>query len=56
MSAVSVLVIDCTTIGAPPPTATPPTCTATVLCRIGGVVLIRWDRLNDLAKDPKVPH
>ncbi len=31
MSAVSVLVIDCTTIGAPPPTMTPPTSTATVL-------------------------
>ncbi len=29
--AVSVLVIDCTTIGAPPPTMTPPTLTATVL-------------------------
>ena len=29
-SAVSVLVIDCTTIGAPPPTMTPPTSTATV--------------------------
>src|SRR5690606_14935953 len=32
-SAVSVLVIDCTTIGAPPPTVTPPTSTATVLRR-----------------------
>ena len=30
-SAVSVLVIDCTTIGAPPPTITPPTSTATDL-------------------------
>jgi hypothetical protein len=30
-SAVSVLVIDCTTIGAPPPTVTPPTSTAMVL-------------------------
>ena len=30
-SAVSVLVIDCTTMGAPPPTMTPPTSTATVL-------------------------
>ena len=30
-SAVSVLVIDCTTIGAPPPTMTPPTSTATDL-------------------------
>src|ERR1700712_5755272 len=32
-SAVSVLVIDCTTIGAPPPTATLPTMTWVVLCR-----------------------
>src|SRR5689334_6446613 len=32
-SAVSVLVIDCTTIGAPPPTATLPTITCVVLCR-----------------------
>ncbi len=30
-SAVSVLVIDCTTIGAPPPTMTPPTSTVAVL-------------------------
>jgi hypothetical protein len=33
-SAVSVLVIDCTTTGALPPTATPPTCTCRV-CRRG---------------------
>ena len=32
-SAVSVLVMDCTTIGAPPPTSTPPTSTATDRCR-----------------------
>src|SRR5882724_5795226 len=32
-SAVSVLVIDCTTIGAPPPTATLPTITCVVVCR-----------------------
>jgi hypothetical protein len=32
-SAVSVFVIDCTTTGAPPPTITPPTSTATVLWR-----------------------
>jgi hypothetical protein len=31
--AVSVLVMDCTTIGAPPPTTTPATSTATVACR-----------------------
>src|ERR1700692_4465184 len=32
ISAVSVLVIDCTTTGAPPPTVTFPTFTATVRC------------------------
>jgi hypothetical protein len=31
-STVSVIVIDCTTIGAPPPTWTCPTFTPTVLC------------------------
>ena len=36
ISAVSVLVIDCTTIGAPPPTATWPTLTWVVLCRALG--------------------
>src|SRR5215475_3683446 len=35
-SAVSVLVIDCTTIGALPPTATLPTITCVVLCRGSG--------------------
>src|SRR5262249_17025701 len=38
-SAVSVLVIDCTTIGAPPPTVTPPTSTATVLCLCTSVLI-----------------
>jgi hypothetical protein len=33
-SAVSVLVIDCTTMELPPPTMTPPTSTAAVLCRL----------------------
>src|SRR5512146_1871551 len=33
ISAVSVLVMDCTTIGAPPPTATLPTMTCVVWCR-----------------------
>src|SRR5712692_1215674 len=33
-SAVSVLVMDCTTMGAPPPTCTCPTFTPTVLCRV----------------------
>ena len=32
-SAVSVIVIDCTTTGAPPPTVTAPTFTGTVRCR-----------------------
>src|ERR1700722_8061258 len=36
ISAVSVLVIDCTTIGAPPPTAILPTMTWVVLCRALG--------------------
>src|SRR5436305_14400037 len=36
ISAVSVLVIDCTTIGAPPPTATLPTMTWVVLWRAPG--------------------
>ena len=31
-SAVSVFVIDCTTMGAPPPTVTPPTFTGMVMC------------------------
>src|ERR1700759_4486810 len=35
-SAVSVLVIDCTTTGAPPPTVTLPTFTATVWCLSAG--------------------
>ncbi len=35
-SAVSVLVIDCTTTGAPPPTVTEPTWTAVVLCLASG--------------------
>src|SRR4029450_1254698 len=39
-SAVSVLVIDCTPIGAPPPTVTPPILTATVLWRCGNAVLL----------------
>src|SRR4051794_4400379 len=36
ISAVSVLVIDCTTTGAPPPTSTPPTSTPTDCLRIAG--------------------
>src|SRR6202171_5454109 len=41
-SAVSVLVIDCTTIGAPPPTATLPTMTCVVLCRALGPATSSW--------------
>src|SRR6202035_1488767 len=42
ISAVSVLVIDCTTIGAPPPTATLPTMTCVVLCRALGPAMSFW--------------
>src|SRR5579872_4629027 len=42
ISAVSVLVIDCTTIGAPPPTATWPTMTWVVLCRALGPAISLW--------------
>src|SRR3954466_796810 len=42
ISAVSVLVIDCTTIGAPPPTATLPTITCVVLCRVLGPAMSSW--------------
>src|SRR6266567_5835000 len=38
-SAVSVLVMDWTTTGAPPPTVTLPTWTATVLCRDSGAAI-----------------
>src|SRR5665213_3914172 len=41
-SAVSVLVIDCTTIGAPPPTATLPTMTWVVLRRALGPATSSW--------------
>src|SRR6266481_1898899 len=41
-SAVSVLVIDCTTIGAPPPTVTSPTMTWVVLCRALGPATSSW--------------
>src|SRR5579864_6992663 len=46
MSAVSVLVIDCTTIGAPPPTATWPTMTCVVLCRALGPATSFWGGLT----------
>jgi hypothetical protein len=40
-SSVSVLVIDCTTTGAPPPTCTPPTMT--------GIVSLRWSNMVSLS-------
>src|SRR5580700_7216078 len=43
ISAVSVLVIDCTTIGAPPPTVTFPTMTCVVLRRAPGPATSSWD-------------
>src|SRR5260370_31823334 len=52
ISAVSVLVIDCTTIGAPPPTATLPTMTCVVLCRALGPATsfcsFSWDGFSGL--------
>src|SRR3569623_1613332 len=48
ISAVSVLVIDCTTIGAPPPTATWPTLTWVVLCRGCGPATSIWDGYSGL--------
>ena len=36
-SSVSVLVIDCTTMGAPPPTLTLPICTPTLWRRLDGI-------------------
>src|SRR5476651_1663120 len=47
-SAVSVFVIDCTTIGAPPPTATPPTTTWVVLCRALGAATSFWSGFSSL--------
>src|ERR1041385_5118045 len=51
-SAVSVLVIDCTTMGAPPPTLTWPTFTATVLCRSEGAA--DWVILGNVLLRPGV--
>src|SRR6201996_9756472 len=48
ISAVSVLVIDCTTIGAPPPTATWPTMTWVVLCRAFGPAMSSWGNFSGL--------
>src|SRR6185436_5783413 len=43
-SAVSVIVIDWTTTGAPPPTWTVPTRTPTVLCSFTVVIVMLWGR------------
>src|SRR3954451_17665217 len=48
MSAVSVLVIDCTTMGAPPPTATLPTMTWVVVCRARGPATSCWSGFSSL--------
>ena len=51
-SAVSVLVIDCTTTGAPPPTCTVPTMTGTVSCRGSGCGEIVGHRLHTRCREP----
>src|SRR5215204_1418990 len=43
-SAVSVIVIDWTTTGAPPPTWTFPTRTPTVLCSFTVLIVVLWGR------------
>src|SRR6195952_3693128 len=48
MSAVSVLVIDCTTIGAPPPTATLPTMTWVLRCRGCGPATSLWGGFSSM--------
>src|SRR6202166_2914968 len=54
MSAVSVLVIDCTTIGAPPPTATLPTMTWVVLCRALGPATSLWGGFTGWFMGPRI--
>src|SRR5438445_1113821 len=53
-SAVSVLVIDCTTIGAPPPTATLPTMTWVVLCRARGPATSSCGIISGLFMGPRI--
>src|SRR6266576_1306560 len=53
-SAVSVLVIDCTTIGAPPPTATLPTMTWVVLCRALGPATSSCGIISGLFMGPRI--
>src|SRR5689334_4424374 len=54
ISAVSVLVIDCTTIGAPPPTATLPTMTWVVLCRALGPATSSCGIISGLFMGPRI--
>jgi hypothetical protein len=54
ISAVSVLVIDCTTIGAPPPTATLPTMTWVVLCRARGPATSSCGIISGLFMGPRI--
>src|SRR5258705_12645605 len=53
-SAVSVLVIDCPTIGAPPPTATLPTNTCVVLCRPRGPAMSSCGGVIGLFMAPRI--
>src|SRR6185369_8049030 len=54
ISAVSVLVIDFTTIGAPPPTATLPTMTWVVLCRARGPATSSCGIISGLFMGPRI--
>src|SRR5439155_21595113 len=53
-SAVSVLVIDCTTVGAPPPTETLPTITWVVLCRALGPAMSSCGIVSGLFMGPRI--
>src|SRR5271163_641991 len=53
-SAVSVLVIDCTTIGAPAPTATLPTMTWVVSCRALGPAMSSEGSFSGLFMTPRI--
>src|SRR6201992_4133562 len=53
-SAVSVLVIDCTTIGAPPPTVTGPTLTWVVWCGRFGPAISFLDNFSGLFIAPQI--
>src|SRR3981189_2785830 len=53
-SAVAVLVIDCTTIGAPPPTAILPTMTCVVVCRALGPATSLCGGFMGLFMEPRI--